>query len=86
MSVGIADRPKNGSILQTTSSAATETETWHTITANEVFQILDAPHRDGLNSDEVRERQLRYGRNRLAEAPPVPPWKRFLGQFAEVIV
>ena len=59
---------------------------WHAITASELFAVLGTRPRDGMEHEQVLERQARFGPNRLAEAPPVPLWKRFLGQFAELIV
>ena len=35
---------------------------------------------------KMRRRQHRFGKNRLAEVPPAPSWKKFLAQFAEPIV
>ncbi len=59
---------------------------WHAIDTSELFAILATGPRDGLTSGQVLERQSRYGPNRLAETPPAPLWKKFLAQFAELIV
>src|SRR6187431_1920069 len=62
------------------------TTVWHALTTAEVLTDLAAHVQTGLSTQEVVERQSRYGPNRLAEAPPVARWKRFLRQFAELIV
>ncbi|MEX2306257.1 MAG: cation-translocating P-type ATPase [Pirellulales bacterium] len=59
---------------------------WHSLSASEVAKALATDPRCGLSSQQAFTRQTQYGLNRLAEAPPVPIWKRFLGQFAELIV
>jgi Ca2+-transporting ATPase len=40
----------------------------------------------GLSDDEVASRIRQYGRNELAAEKPVPPWRRFLAQFQDVLV
>ena len=84
MHVGVADRPETGALTNAASPAAPTA--WHALTAGELVDVLATHASDGLSQEQVLERQARYGRNRLAEVPPVPPWKRFLGQFAELIV
>ena len=59
---------------------------WHTIATEEVSIALAANPQAGLTSQQVLSRQARFGLNRLAETPPTPFWKRFLGQFGELIV
>ena len=59
---------------------------WHAISTDTLFEILVTRPRDGLSPELVRERQAQYGPNRLAEIPPSPLWKKFLGQFADVII
>src|SRR4029453_3200105 len=38
------------------------------------------------SEEQVVSAQQRFGRNELAEAPPVPAWKRFLAQFKELVI
>jgi Ca2+-transporting ATPase len=40
----------------------------------------------GLTSTEVEKQSQRFGPNQLAEAPPVPAWRRFLAQFADLVI
>ena len=58
---------------------------WHTLTKDEVLQLLDS-HEAGLSNDEVIERRAKYGHNKLDEKPPVPRWVRFLEQFQDPMV
>src|SRR5262245_50100254 len=39
-----------------------------------------------LSDEQATERRSRHGPNELAEAPPTPAWKRFLGQFKELVI
>lgn len=59
---------------------------WHAITTTELVGALSTHPKEGLKHEQVLQRQARYGPNRLAEVPPVPLWRRFLAQFAELIV
>ena len=58
---------------------------WHAMTPEEVLSELQS-HDAGLSSDEVLQRREKYGRNKLAEKPPVPGWKKFLEQFQDPMV
>ena len=58
---------------------------WHAMTPEEVLSELQS-HDAGLSSDEVLQRREKYGRNKLAEKPPVPSWKKFLEQFQDPMV
>ena len=40
----------------------------------------------GLSVHEARLRVERYGPNRLDSAPPVPPWRKLLGQLADPLI
>ncbi len=44
----------------------------------------DAQH--GLTDQDARTRLLRDGRNELAAQKPIPPWRRFVSQFQDVLV
>ena len=69
-----------------TPSAANLPKFWHTITSAQAITILDTHTQAGLSNLEVRERQARYGPNRLEEKPPISMSKRLLAQFTELIV
>jgi Ca2+-transporting ATPase len=84
MILGIAEHQKNGATSPT--APPSPIRPWHTLRVDELIAALDTSPSDGLNSDQVSGRQQRYGRNHLAETPSLPTWKRFLAQFAEVIV
>ena len=40
----------------------------------------------GLGQAEARARLERHGRNELTAERPVPAWRKFLGQFRDVLV
>ena len=54
--------------------------------ADEVVAALDTNPRSGLSREQARERLERYGRNELTAEKPVPAWRKFLGQFTDVLV
>ncbi len=54
--------------------------------AGVVIASLGSDSRRGLGDEDARARLERFGRNELAEAPPVPAWRRFLAQFQDVLV
>jgi Ca2+-transporting ATPase len=53
--------------------------------AADVAAALGSDARRGLRRTEIAERLARHGRNELPEEPPVPAWRRFLAQFANVL-
>jgi magnesium-transporting ATPase (P-type) len=66
-------------------SSEHETRPWHALDAAQVLDELEADH-DGLTSDAAARRLGRYGRNELPEEAPTPAWRRFLRQFANVLI
>ena len=42
--------------------------------------------KQGLSDSEIGSRRERFGFNQLSESPPEPWWKKFLGQFNDVVV
>jgi len=40
----------------------------------------------GLSAAQVEKRRQQYGSNQLIEAPPVPSWKKLLGQFKDLVI
>ena len=40
----------------------------------------------GLSAGEVQKRIQRFGLNQLAEAPPVPAWKKLVAQFTDLVI
>lgn len=55
-------------------------------TAASVSSALAVDPDMGLSASEARVRLERFGENRLRERPPVAAWRRFLGQFTDVLV
>jgi Ca2+-transporting ATPase len=58
----------------------------HQQTADQVLSALDTDADVGLTSAEARSRLDRFGRNELTAEGPVPAWRKFLAQFADVLV
>jgi P-type Ca2+ transporter type 2C len=59
---------------------------WHARPAGAVLASLGSDGERGLAEVEARRRFARDGPNELASEPPVPAWRRFLGQFQSVLV
>jgi magnesium-transporting ATPase (P-type) len=55
-------------------------------TVEEVVRAFGADAVRGLTSIDARVRLARHGSNRLAAERPVPRWRKFLGQFHDVLV
>src|SRR5262249_45638768 len=53
---------------------------------DEVVAALGTDARDGPTAAEAAARLADVGPNRLEEAGPVPRWRKFLDQFADVLV
>lgn len=66
-----------------TTSASTNAP--HAIDVDTLLVRLEAD-RGGLAEKQVIERREKYGPNRLHEAPAVPRWRKFLGQFKELVI
>jgi P-type Ca2+ transporter type 2C len=58
----------------------------HSSHADEVLAALGTSARDGLSEAEATARLARYGPNELQGEPPVPAWRRLLGQFNDPLV
>lgn len=63
-----------------------DSRAWETMPAAEVLRELSVDGARGLSADEVFRRRERWGANALAEAPPVPMWRRLLNQFQELVI
>ncbi|HUF94322.1 MAG TPA: HAD-IC family P-type ATPase, partial [Candidatus Limnocylindria bacterium] len=53
---------------------------------DDVVAALATDARRGLSGEEARARLQRHGRNELTAETPVPGWRKFLGQFRDVLV
>jgi len=56
------------------------------ISCDELLASVGTDAATGLTAEEAAKRQVRHGRNELAESPPEPRWRRFIRQFAEMLV
>jgi len=53
---------------------------------DEVLVALASDGAKGLSAEEARTRLARYGPNSLIAEKPVPTWRKFLGQFQDMLV
>jgi Ca2+-transporting ATPase len=53
---------------------------------DDLISALRSDERRGLSDEEAQSRLERDGHNELAAEKPVPPWRRFLAQFQDVLV
>ncbi|WP_374477319.1 cation-translocating P-type ATPase [Zoogloea sp.] len=60
--------------------------TWHALAATDVAGALGCNLAVGLDSADAAARLLTRGPNRLRQKPPRPAWRRFLDQFANLLV
>lgn len=58
----------------------------HAMELRVLLEYLQVDPRHGLNEAEVTARREQFGRNQLAEAEPVPLWKKFVRQFRELVI
>ena len=58
----------------------------HRLPADEVAAILSVDPAVGLSTDEVARRRAEAGPNELEPVAKVPGWKRFLGQFKDLLI
>ncbi|MCG8343724.1 MAG: cation-transporting P-type ATPase, partial [Chlorobiales bacterium] len=62
-----------------------QSQTWHSETAEQVFQLLSTSNK-GLADSEIASRTARYGTNRLTPAKKQHPVVRFLLQFKNILI
>jgi Ca2+-transporting ATPase len=55
-------------------------------TGNAVIDELQSDGQQGLLDSDAQSRLQRYGRNELTAEKPTPPWRKFLAQFADLLV
>src|SRR5262245_15038351 len=58
----------------------------YSASAASVLESLGSDRVHGLSSTDVAAAIARYGHNELAEAPPIPLWKKLLAQFKELVI
>lgn len=59
---------------------------WHVSSIEDLLNVVASDRRRGLAAHQVAAHRERYGWNALAESPPVPLWKKLLGQFQELVI
>ena len=59
---------------------------WHALQPDELLQKLDTRQQHGLNAEEVKQRQLKFGPNELLEKPRAGFFAMLLDQFKDFIV
>ena len=59
---------------------------FHLETVEVVLAALGTDAERGLTAMEAKSRLARYGRNELTREKPTPAWRKFLAQFADVLV
>jgi Ca2+-transporting ATPase len=59
---------------------------WHSYGVDASVAALESDAARGLSSEEAALRLSHYGENRLAEARPIPVWRKFLDQFRNFLV
>ena len=63
-----------------------ESRVWFAMSGDDVLRELAVDSARGLTGEEVARRREQHGWNALAEAPPVPLWKKLLGQFKDLVI
>ena len=58
----------------------------HALTVNETVAEFEADATNGLSTSQVEGLRARYGFNELEAARPAPLWKRFVGQFRDLVI
>ena len=66
--------------------SSTPEPAWHALSAEQASEALGCDLARGLSNDEAAARLARIGPNALAEAPRRPGWRRFLDQFASLLI
>ena len=57
-----------------------------TLPVSDVVAELGSDADRGLSREEAQARLVRYGANELQAEKPIPPWRRFVAQFEDVLV
>ena len=58
---------------------------WYQDECSEVAEQLGVNPATGLSSSDVKERLEKYGRNKMADPPVVPGWRKFISQYKDFI-
>jgi len=84
----VVTEARNETFMSTTSNPppAPPPQPAHATSISDALSHWGADRERGLTDDEARSRLEKYGRNELAQAPPVAWWKKLLGQFNSLVV
>ena len=63
-----------------------ESRAWYAVSGYDAARELVVDLTHGLTADEVAQRRVQHGWNAFTEAPPVPRWKKLVGQFKELVI
>ncbi|MBP1688035.1 MAG: ATPase, partial [Deltaproteobacteria bacterium] len=66
--------------------AAADVSRWHTLSASEATQRLEATPETGLNPAEIERRKAAHGPNELQERRGRSPWRMLLDQFTDFMI
>ncbi len=59
---------------------------WETLRKEEVLKKLETNFRHGLSQEEVKKRQLKYGKNKLKDKPKESLFIKFIKQFNDFMI
>ncbi len=59
---------------------------FHAQAVEDVLKGLAADLEWGLHGYQLAARRAQFGYNELAEAPPIPRWRKFLSRFADLVI
>ena len=60
--------------------------TFHQLSPSETIHALNSNPSNGLNAQQVQERQAQFGENKLSEKKKKTFLQRFLAQFKDVMI
>ena len=72
--------------MATAASEQLDASIAYRLIIGELLARLATDERRGLSEAEARSRLAHHGRNELTAEKRVPPWRRFLSQFQDVLV
>ena len=72
--------------MATAASETLDANIAYRLIIGELLARLATDERRGLSAAEARSRLAHHGRNELTAEKRVPPWRRFLSQFQDVLV
>lgn len=59
---------------------------WETLRKEEVLKKLETDRRNGLSKEEVKQRQQKYGKNKLKDKPKESIFIKFIKQFNDFMI